>query len=282
MKKIIITLFALIGIFTLIGCGQQNGQNETEEENNNSEVFYGALYDNDGRHRFDTITFKEDGSFTYHIKSIAMNRVKISTARQGNDWHNLELDEDRLWGTYTGDASKNCTLTLTFKRCLDKNDELINYPYDDAIQTLQITDNKFVLWDTEFNYFEDYKTNPVYEHTDDNSLERKTFKPNGIIVLEYFKNGEKQFEGIAYYTGNASKNGILKVFENDETLDDNELQEYINMDNETYNNTCFYTDIDGVQKCRIRESSIFELLIKDNVMVTGDDINFEYPYFRIK
>ena len=210
MKKIIITLFALIGIFTLIGCGQQNGQNETEEENNNSEVVYRALYSSDGRFSVDTIIFKTDGTFIYHSKAITESKVITSYEENGKDWHDLDSEGSAI-GSYTGKPYESGDVCITFEKIKKNEGEFEDYLDDDDIQNLVISENKFVLLGNTFVRSNFLTSEVSYEYKNTEGTHTILFKKDGTLICHSKTSTIYDDLQWGYYTGNAIDNNTIIV-----------------------------------------------------------------------
>lgn len=225
MKKLIITLFALIGIFTLIGCGQQNGQNETEEENKNSEVVYRALFSADGRFSVDTITFKADGTFVYHSKRVTKSSIITSYEEEGKNWHDLDYETSGI-GTYTGKPHESGNVCITIEKIKMNDGEFEDYHDDNAIQNIKISENTFVLFGNTFVRSNFLTPEVSYEYKNAEGIHTILFKSDGTLVCHSKTSEIDDDLQWGYYTGNAVDNSTIIVLITKYKTSNGEITDY--------------------------------------------------------
>ena len=130
-RKVVSMIGALVLIISAVvlitGCQQANNNKDKAV---NKAIYVGKIEQN-GTTITNTLTFKADGTW---INCAVIENVSVVT----------------MEGTYTGDPSKDGTITVTIKKSLNEEGSLVDYTDEDATSSITISGGKFSVEGMEY------------------------------------------------------------------------------------------------------------------------------------
>ena len=130
-RKVVSMIGALVLILSAVvlitGCQQANNNKDKAV---NKAIYVGKIEQN-GTTITNTLTFKADGTC---INCAVIENVSVVT----------------MEGTYTGDPSKDGTITVTIKKSLNEEGSLVDYTDEDATSSITISGGKFSVEGMEY------------------------------------------------------------------------------------------------------------------------------------
>ena len=125
MIGVLIVMISTVAFIT--GCQQANNNKDKAV----NKAVYVAKVETEGTSVTYTLTFKADGTW--------INRAAIGSQ-----------DIVTMEGTYTGDPSKDGTITVTIKKSLNEKGALVDYTDEDATSSITISGGKFSIGEIEY------------------------------------------------------------------------------------------------------------------------------------